>query len=208
MDDSEGYRLTSPASRRLVTEAMDAAKRVFGTHALSVDDIQKWIDVNPFVLAVLTNSDRFAGYLDVLPLTPAGLIEVKTPTVTERDWDARHILSPDAMQTASDLYVASLLVVDRASSAGHENARALFRALAGYLETLYGNQPRHGWGLAATADGFRVLNRWGATKVQDGAERSDGMTLFRFSLEPNLIREILVKDGSKAPRVSLHLDRP
>lgn len=187
---------------------MQQAKSVFGPHALSVEEIQRWLRVNPYAIGVLTRKERFCGYIDILPLTPTGLAEVRNPTLSEKEWDTSQIQSPGGMRSATDLYLASLLAVNRQSPDTHTTSRALFVALAGYLETLYGSGTKQCWGLAATEDGRRVMSRWGASLVEKGEARADGMALYRFALAPDKIRDIVSAHGRSLPEVAIMIDRP
>jgi hypothetical protein len=192
----------------MVSAAIAHAQQLYGADALSLEEVQRWIAVNPYVLGVLTAGSQYEGYLDVLPLSRSGSELIRSRTGSERMLGAGHILVPGQMRSAACLYVASLAVREHGTPAGHARASALFLGLAIYLRTLYGEASRAACGLVATPEGERVVRRWGAKLVQAAGTRGDGLTLYEFDLEPSQIESTARRSTRPGGPISVEMAAP
>lgn len=158
--------LEVPSPIHMLAEANKHARTLYGRDALSLSEIKKWFERNPFVEAVLRSGNgNYLGYFDVLPLTAEGVKAMESGEVGEGEIHVDHILTPGEMGRAEKLYLGGIAVKEAGAEIGRIRAAKLFYGLVSYIEHYYGKTNRKMLALAATADGEHLLKGIGAKVV-------------------------------------------
>jgi hypothetical protein len=197
--NEEEVILEVPTPHSMLVVANKHARSLYGRDALTLAEIEKWWNRNPFVEAVLyTESGRYLGYFDVLPLTEEGANLLECGKIREREIPTEYILSPVKMRNAKTLYIAGIAVKDAGTENGKIAAAKLFYGLSAYIEYYYGVTDRRILALAATPDGERILKGIKAKIICPGEARKDKHDLYEISFSSNTFSEVKSRASKRA----------
>jgi hypothetical protein len=205
-EPSEDGQLTLkvPPTHDMLAAAQKHAESCFGSDSLTLEEVKKWTDRNPFVTAILCSQwGSYLGYFDILPLTDEGTNAFQSGAIEEREILASQILPPSEMRNARTLYVAGIAVKGHGTDIGRMRAAAMLSGLASYIVYFYGDSPRRIIAVAATESGTRVLHGADAQICCNAMNRKDRHDLYEVTFAPQLFERVISRTKRRAdsPRI-------
>lgn len=177
------YDIEVPASAWARQRSYEVAAQKFGADTIPPAQLEEICKLSPNSLLILTYGGSVVGYTDVYALRPEALHKFVTGEITERDFKPEMILAHPARGSASDLYLAGIMVVDCRSYEGKRQASMLIWALVELLARCFlGDDPVRLYALGWSDEGIALLEKANFTPVVVTKPRKDGCPLYTRSV--------------------------
>lgn len=179
---SHGYEIIVPTPLWARQSSYDVAQQKFGSDTIPPATLDEMGTRSPNSLLVLTYGGSVVGYTDVYAMEAKAVQRFLCGEISERDLTPEMIVAHPRPGTASDLYLAGIVVVDCQSYEGRRQASMLIWALVEMLAKCFlDGEPARLFALGWSAEGRALLEKASFSRVASTRSRKDGHPLYTRS---------------------------